>query len=196
MSNKKFRTLKKTKFSFFLSLWMIITPLYAEVEQITITWDAFICQSDCVSLIEQNLRSVRQVTSLQVNGAAGKAVMGWSPNYPFSYDSLRLAASGVGIFFDTVHITVRGTISHDTDNFYLVSNGDDARFLLIGDLIREENRYVPPYNLATHPLPPETIEIFKQAEKNHFPVVISGFLFRPEHYPRTLIASQIKVLKE
>ncbi len=165
----------------------------AEVEQVIVTWNAFICQNMCTPFLERHLGAIREVTNLQINAASGAAVMSWDPNYPFSYEPFRYASSAAGIRIDSIRLRVRGTISHDNSNLYLVSNGDDARFLLIGPLHPEPGRYIPKYSLATHPLPPETQNQLLEAERKGFTVVISGPLFLPHFYPRTLICEQVKV---
>jgi hypothetical protein len=186
MENKKW-------ISLLLILLVFGNTAQSEVEQIVLTWNAFICQDMCIPLIERNFEAIREVRNLQINAPSGVAVMGWDPNYPFSYEPFRYASAAVGIHIDTMRIRVRGTISHDIDNVYLVSNGDDARFLLIGPLHPEPGRYVPNYSLDTHPLPPDIKDRLLEAERKGFTVVISGPLFMPSHYPRTLITEQVRV---
>ena len=185
--------MKKIGWLGLFALLVCINSLPAEVEQIEIRWNAFKCLDTCVPLIQRNLLAIKHVTNLQINARSGTAVMGWNPNYPFTYEPFRLASSATGIHIDDVRIRVRGTIAHDGDNFYLVSDGDDARFLLIGPLRPESGRYIPNYSLATRPLSVTVKEQLLEAEKNQFTVVISGPLYLPRRYPRTLITEQIKV---
>jgi len=184
----------KTKYwNLLLFAWLgCAFPLQGEVEEILLTWNAFKCQDVCIPLIERNFGSIREVNNLQINAPSGIAVMGWNPNYPFSYEPFRYAAAAVGININTMRLRVRGMISHDEDNVYLVSNGDDARFLLIGPIHTEPGRYIP-NNLVSYPLSSEAKEQLLSAEKNQWTVVVSGPLFFPSHYPRTLITEQIKV---
>ena len=185
--------MKKIGWLGLFALLVCVNSLQAEVEQIEIRWNAFKCLDTCVPLIQRNLLAIKHVTNLQINARSGTAVMGWNPNYPFTYEPFRLASSAAGIHIDDVRIRVRGTIAHDGDNFYLVSDGDDARFLLIGPLRPESGRYIPNYSLATRPLSGTVKEQLLEAEKNQFTVVISGPLYLPRRYPRTLITEQIKV---
>lgn len=166
----------------------------SEVEEIIVTWNAFKCQNICTPLIARNFSAIKEVNNLQINAPSGVAVMGWNPNYPFSYEPFRYASAAVGIRINSMRIRVRGTISHDEENIYLVSNGDNARFLLIGPIHPEPGRYLPIYSLATHPLSPEARERLLETERKQWTVVISGPLFLPSHYPRTLIAEQVQIL--
>jgi len=184
---------KKNWLGLLLTLMAIGNPLQAEVEQIVVTWNALKCLDICVPSIQRNFGAIREVNNLQINAASGAAVMGWDPNYPFSYEPFRYAAAAVGISITSMRLRVRGTISHDYDNIYLVSNGDDARFLLIGPILAQPGRYIPTTSIDSHPLSPEVRDKLLSAEKNRLTVVISGPLFLPKHYPRTLIAEQIKV---
>ena len=184
---------KKRWIGFLFIFLAYLNPLRAEVETIIVNWDAFKCQDLCTSLIARQFSAIKEVSNLQINAPSGTAVMGWDPNYPFSYEPFRYASAGVGIHITSMRLRVRGTISHDIENIYLVSNGDDARFLLIGPLHPEPGRYVPNYSLATHPLPPEMRERLLEAERKRLTVVISGPLFQPSHYPRTLIVEQMSV---
>jgi hypothetical protein len=175
------------------ALFVTVNFLQAEVEFIQIRWNAFKCLDICTPLIEKNLNAIRNVTNVQINARSGVATMGWSPNYPFSYEPFRLASSAAGIHIDDMRIRIRGTIGHDFDNFYLVSIGDDSRYLLLGPISTVPGRYIPKYNMASYPLSRDTKEQLLEAEKNGLTVVISGPLYLPSRYPHTLIAEQIKI---
>jgi hypothetical protein len=169
------------------------TSLMAEVEQIIIKWNALTCLSLCPSSIQMNIEGIRQTSNVQVNGFSGVATMGWSANYPFSYEPFRAAFAATGVLIRDMRVRVRGNIRHDADNFYLVSIGDDARFLLIGPLQPQPGRYIPKYSLVSYPLSPRIREQLMVAEANNFTVVISGPLFLPEKYPRTLVTEEIRI---
>lgn len=170
--------------------------LQAEVEEIVIRWNASTCLETCIPLLGKSLAAIASVNNLQMNGRSGTAVMGWNPNQPFSYEPFRLASSAAGVRILDMRVRVRGTIAHDSDNFYLVSIGDNARFLLIGPIQANGSNYVPYYNLLTHPLTGPVVAKLLEAERNQQTVSISGPLFLPTHYPRTLVAEQIKFNKE
>jgi hypothetical protein len=177
-----------------LAFLAIGSALEAEVEEVAVTWNAVKCLNACVSLIEQNFNGIHEVSDLKIDSAAGRAVMKWRPNYPFSYEPFRYASAAVGIHITSMRLRVKGTVSHDSNDVYLTSSGDDSRFLLLGPIQTEPGRYTPKYNPATHPLPPEMRDKLLDAEKKGLPVVISGPLLLPSHYTRTLITEQIKVI--
>lgn len=174
-------------------LVVIEKSLLAEVEEIQLRWNAISCLETCIPLLQRNLMGIKHGTNVQINGRSGVAVMGWNPNYPFSYEPFRAAFAATGVLILEMRVRVRGTITHDVDNFYLISNGDDARFLLIGPLHPEPGRYVPHYSLTSYPLTPNIKESLLRAERNQLTVIISGPLYLPEKYPRTLITERIKI---
>ncbi len=186
--------MKKLGWSLLLGLCAFGNSLPAEVEQITVRWNAVTCYDTCTPLLENNLKAIANVTNLQMNGRSGAAVMGWNPHQTFSYEPFRLASSAAGVRLLDVRVRVRGTIAHDADRFYLVSTGDGARFWLLGPIVTGDNRYVPRYNPESYPLVgPVKTQLLEAQEKGQT-VVISGPLYLPTRYPRTLIAEQVKII--
>jgi hypothetical protein len=185
--------MQKTWISLLLVFLTCAHELKGEIEEVIVTWNAFKCQSTCAAQIQQNFSVIQAVKNLTVNAAIGTATMGWDPKYPFSYEPFRYAAAAVGIRITTMRVRIRGTISNDSNNIYLVSNGDRTSFLLIGPIFTEPGRYTPKYNLTTHPLSAETRARLLEAEREGVNVVISGPLFLPSHYALTLISEQIKI---
>lgn len=173
-----------------LLIW--ISTLQAEVEEIIIRWNAILCLETCIPRLEENLKAIKHINNLQINSRSGTAVMGWNPNETFTYPPFRLASAAVGIHFSDIRLRVRGTITHDVDNYYLISTGDGGRFLIIGPLLVEPGRYTP-NNIITHPLTAQMKFQLDDAEQKKQTVTISGPLFFPSHYPRTIIAEQIKI---
>lgn len=170
--------------------------LFGEVEEIQIKWNSFKCLSPCVDSIAQHLKGINTISDLQINGQGGTAVMKWSQNIPFSYEPFRgaFAAAG-GIKIREMRVRVRGKISHDSSNYYLNSTGDQSSFQLIGPIYTEPGRYAPK-NIASHPLTSEMKDQLSEAENHNATVVISGPLYLPSHYPRVLLAEDIKVEKK
>lgn len=169
--------------------------LNGEVQQINVTWNAFKCQSSCVSQIKSNLEGIAGVEKLEINSQAGSGVIIWKPNVPLSYEPFRYAAAAVGITIDSMRVRVKGTILRNGNNFFLISDGDGTTLQLIGPVASQPGRYIPLYNLASHPLSDAAIEALTRAEQNRSSVLISGPLFLPSYYPLTLIAEQIKLSK-
>lgn len=175
---------------FLLMIWGEI--VYGEIETVEVKWNAIKCMNICTPLIERNLIDIGTISNLQINERSGVAVMGWDPNQPFSFEPFRYAFSASGIRISDIRLRVRGTIAHDSDNFYLVSIGDGTRFTLVGPLYPERGRYIP-LNVASHPLLPKVKDQLLEAENNRFTVVISGPLYSPNYPPNILVAEEIKI---
>ncbi len=170
--------------------------LKAEILEIAISWNALLCLNVCVPTLQQELSYIPNVSDIQINSRSGNAVMRWKPNYPFSYEPFNLATRTVGIRISDFRIRVRGTIRHQQDNFYLVSEGDNTQFLLIGPILAEPGRYIIKHNIATHPL---SIDLRRQLQiisANQNIVEIEGPLFEPSRYWLVLEVEQLKVSEE
>lgn len=181
---------KKTWLHLVLGSLMINSILLAEIEQVSIAWNAFKCQSTCVSQIEQNLRTIKAAQDLKVS-ASGFATMKWDSNFPFSYEPFRYASAGVGIHITDMRVKVKGTIIQQGRDLYLVSDKDKTQFLLLGPLLSEPGRYAPS-NVDTHPLTPGMRNKLLDAMHTNSVLNISGPLLLPSHYHLALIAEQIK----
>jgi len=166
--------------------------LHAEIEQIRVSWNAFKCQTTCVQQIQQSLNAIKGVKSLKIDGPSGIANIEWDPTTPLNYEPFRYAAAAVGINID-MRVSVKGIISHENENIFIISDKDQTRFLLIGPILVESGRYIPKYNLATHPLPTDIKEQLLDIERKRVSVVISGPLFLPAQYPLTLVTEHIKM---
>lgn len=177
----------------FILILIIRNDLYSELEEIQLNWNAIACLETCIPLLERNLRAITPGRDLQINGHQGVARMSWNPDYPFSYEPFRAAFAATGILVREMRVRVRGTIRHDMNNFYLHSTGDGALYVLLGPLNPEPGRYVPKYNIVSYPLSLRLKEELLDAEKNQYTVIISGPLFMPEKYPRTLISEKVQV---
>jgi hypothetical protein len=177
-----------------LSLFILglMPSLNGSVEEIVIKWNAFTCDNVCVPGIEMNLNSIKRIDNLKINARSGVAVMTWDPNYPFIYEPFRLAMSAAGVRINDIRLTVKGRITSDSENFYLISNGDLAKFWLIGPIKVQEDRYIPK-NIASHAFDAETKMRLYDAQDNGLDVTVTGPLYLPTQYPRTLVAGQIKI---
>jgi copper chaperone CopZ len=179
--------------SILLLCFTCIQEIKAEIEEIVVTWNAFKCQPTCVEQIQQELSGIKGVKNLKINASAGAATMEWNSTYPLSYEPFRYASAAVGIKIISMRVRVKGKISHDSGHVYLISDRDGSRFHLIGPISTEPGRYIPKYNLDTHPLLEETKEQLLVVEKSGRSVVISGPLFLPSFYPLTLVTEQINI---
>lgn len=183
---------RKRWLSLLLLCFTCTQDLRAEIEEIVVTWNAFKCQDTCVQQIQQQLNSIKGVKKINANPSSGAAVIEWDPNVQLSYEPFRYASSAVGIKIISMRVRVKGKISHDGDNMYVISDKDGTRFHLIGPIHTEPGRYIPKYSLDTHPLPDNTKEQLMTLEKAGRSVVISGPLFLPSFYPLTIVTEQIK----
>lgn len=188
--------MQKQILTLFFSLFIATKGLIAEVEEVILRWNALLCLDICAPGIQRNLAGIREVSNLEINDRSGIATMGWNPNYPFSYEPFRLAMSAAGIAILDMRLRVRGTIAHDSSNVYLISNGDGARFRLLGPLMVDQDRYIPRYSMETHPLPPSVRAQLLDAELRGYTVLISGPMYLPAQYPRIITAEQIKILSD
>lgn len=166
--------------------------LPAEIQELTISWNAFKCQSSCIQQIQQHFTTIKGIKNLKINPSSGVANIEWDPNEPLNYEPFRYAAAAVGININTMRVGVKGKIDHSGNNLILISDKDGSRFHLIGPIHTESGRYTPKYNLDTHPLPQDTIEQLLDIERQGRAIVISGPLFLPSRYPLTLVTEQIK----
>lgn len=178
--------------SLIMSFLFIKTFLCAEVENIVIKWDAALCLDVCIPLLERNLRSIKGVTDFTINPMAGAAEIEWDPNVPFSYFPFNTASRATGLRLSDIRVRVRGTVSHDPSNFYLVSLGDGVQFQLVGPG-KASFGYTIQANIANHPLPAYRQEQLLDAENRRQIITVEGPLFEPNRYSLMLITEQIFV---
>lgn len=190
-------SLSKVIFGLVLSLNLIsFSGLRAEIQQIVMGWNALLCLNICIPMLQQQLSYIDNLTDLQINPRSGHAVMGWKPNYPFSYAPFNLATRTVGVRISDFRLKVRGTINHQQDNFYLISTGDNTAFLLVGAIRAEQGRYVVQSNIANHPLSANLRNQLQIASANQQIVEIDGPLFEPQRLWLVLEVAQIKFPKD
>lgn len=173
-----------------LLIFLTSRDVTAEIEEVTVTWNAFTCQGPCLALINQNFKGINGVKNLQVD-PSGTAVMKWDSAYPFTYEAFRYASKAVGIHIRTMRVKVKGKVLQEGKDLFLVSSKDNTRFFLIGPVKAEPGRYAPT-NIALHPLTPGMIDTLMDAEKRNSTISIEGPLFLPGYHKLALIAERIK----
>jgi hypothetical protein len=161
--------------------------LMAEIEQITLKWNPAVCSDICSSTLEKNFQTIKGVSNLQLDHKAGTAAMNWASGIPFSYNPFYAALHSQNLRIKDIYLRIRGNITHDTENFYIVSLGDNTRFHLIGPVQEQPGQYVIQANIATHPLSAELREKLSTAEKNKQTITIEGLLFEPTRHVNTLV---------
>lgn len=185
--------MRRSLFNFLsVSFLLLFSSVCAEVENVVIKWDAALCLDVCIPLLERNLRSIKGVTDFAINPQAGTAEVTWDPNTPFSYYPFNTASRATGLRLSDIRVRVRGTVSHDTANFYLVSLGDGIQFQLVGPA-QAQFGYVIQANIATHPLPAYRKEQLLDAENRRQIITIEGPLFEPNRYSLLLITEQVLI---
>lgn len=194
MQSKKVGLMRK--FFFLLFTFFSSFFLNAEIIQVIAYWDALKCLDYCTPRIRANFSAIQGVGDLQLNAPAGSATIEWISPYPFSYQLFYYAAAAAGINLNDLSILVKGKIVHDPANIYLISDGDQLRFTLIGPVKPTFLSHRPSSNIALHPLSQELVSKLLEIENRRETITIFGTLFAPRKYPNTLIVQQIKVLNE
>lgn len=164
------------------TMTLFCMSLLGEIREVVLSWNPAICLDMCIYGLEKNLRELPFVASATFNARAGTAVLKWKKDMSFNYEPLLFATRSIGVTIRDVRIIVTGKISHDGDNYYLLSTGDGTRFLLLGPLIYEPGRYSVRFSLETHPVPPGLMQKFLEAEKNDAILLIEGPLFEFTNY--------------
>lgn len=177
-------------------LFLFIQKSSAEVERIMISWNTIICDGACNQRVKASLQKIKPVIDVQINDNQGVANLLWDSRYPFEYDPFRFAAGEAGIRFNDMRLKVKGKIVSNEKNIFLISDIDSAQFLLIGPTKIDPYRYVVPNNIISHPIPPRMEAQLLNARDLNQTVLVSGPLFLPRSYDRTLIIEQIQILEE
>lgn len=175
---------------------LLFFTLQAEVEEVLFTWDAALCQEQCIPLMERQLSSIRGVGSYVINPRAGRARIIWKPNDQFSFGFINLATRSVGIRQIETRVIVRGTITSIGGDFYIVSLGDRTRFRLMGPLRTRPGDYTIQANVANYAMSPMTIAKLHDAERKNLIVRVHGPLFEPERFYLAIIITKIEYPQE
>jgi hypothetical protein len=181
-----------------LILSLCVTNLAAEVISVRLKWNDVACARDCRNNIQSIIQRVKGVSSLAIDPGFGEATIGWDPNVPFSLDAITTPIRSYGVRLDAINISVRGTISHDSMNVYLVSSGDRVRFLLLGPTRVEApgtNRYVMERSAANHPLGDAMKAQLLDAENKKQVVTVDGQMFNVEQHTLNIVISSVKYPK-
>lgn len=165
-------------------------PLVAEIEKISLSWNDFYCVGTCPNDMRKNLLDINEIKDLEMS--PGYATMKWNASTHFSYEPFRYASAAVGIHISMMRVKVIGHIQQKGVEFFLISDGDQTPFFLIGPLKIEQGGYSPS-NIQTHPLTQNLIAKLTDAEKRNLKVVIEGPLLVPSFYTRALIVEYLHV---
>lgn len=183
------KLITKTLF-FYLLLAMNASPLTAEIERVTVTWNAQICLDACVREIARQLQMINGIAEIVISQPQGQADLRWKPKSPFSYDFIKRSVEGAGAGIRDIRLQVRGTLVITPAAVLLESLGDNTRFVLLSPAQQSFYKNVPQINFDTHQLAPEMRQSLVDAATHSEVVVIKGPLLRP-NYGLYLIIEQI-----
>jgi len=159
--------------------------IYGEIEQITVKWAQGYCLKQCEENLRTKLRTVQQIAEYSVPAGSAQALIRWKPKVKFSYLTLNTIIKGLGgIHIDQVYIKVRGVIEHDARYPYLVSIGDDTRFILLSpiNVSQQASQSVVPHNVDSYKIQPQLKQKLIQYENEYRVVTIQGTLLDPWRY--------------
>lgn len=175
---------------------LLQSALFGEVENVVIKWNAALCQGFCETALANQLNSAPPVASYRIDPYKGIADIQWKPNAPFTFGVLNFASRSVGFRIIETRVKVKGTIAHDQENIYIVSLGDNTRFILLGPLSTIPGQYAVRASRASYPLPEDWAEWFLAMEEDSQLVTVEGLLITPQTYILAISVEQVKFLEQ
>lgn len=187
--------MKKALFGMFalIATFFNQSPLQAEIQQVDIFWTAAACDERCVRFLERQLKAIPGVQSVKVFPEGGTAELFWKPRSEFKWERLNLAMKRLGLKLKETQVSIRGTISHAGNNFFITSLGDATKLEILSPALLSETQYVERNNVQSHlvrePLRSQLLEV----EKNHQLVLMKGPLFEPWRGGNYIIADSVTI---
>lgn len=180
----------------FAASCLFLSSLSAEFQQIQVRWTPGLCGEDCINNLRREFAKIPGFQEAEFGPS--QVDLKWKPNFPFTFQSINAATRMVGIRLQDVRIRVRGHVSRrDAHTFFLTSEGDNTRVILIGSAPPEPTGYTVVQNVETHALSPDVQEKLEEAAANKTAVVVDGPLFMPFQMPSLrLVVDQLKVEKK
>lgn len=164
-------------------LSVLFSPIVAEVEKITITWTALLCNQRCIEQLERHFTRIKGVAGVNFNQQAGLVEIRWKPNIPFSFAPINTTMSLVGLSIRDIRVKVRGTIRASGKNYRIISLGDNTSFTLLNPVTPYRGTVTVEFNPANRELSPEMRQKLYDAQRQNKLAVIEGPLFMPERSP-------------
>ena len=171
-------------------LWCF-TPLFGEIQQIILTWQAGLCSNTCIQALEKRLKEIPAVQELRFNPSAGMATMHWSAGATFWFEPFNTATRMVGIRLSTIRLKVSGKVVKEGSFFYLNSTGDTSRFRLIGPLQASAENYTIQQNVTNYSLSPQMVAQLNEWADKKTTISVSGPLFEPNRPALILIVEDM-----
>lgn len=175
-------------------LFFSFESAYCEVEKVVVTWKPGYCSPNCLVQLRQRLGSIPNVAEIKFEAGQNQAALRWAPNQSFSWEIINVTMRSVGVSLHQTFATVRGTIGHSGDAFYIQSLGDNTRFLLVSPLNIISTGAASINSLETSKLSPEARDLLLTAELARQIVTIEGPLFEPwRSNPLYLTAQRVAI---
>lgn len=162
---------------------------------VRVKWNSISCQRACYERLLPRLQAIPGVDHVEFNSAYGEAKLFWRPDKPFDLNAvvtvLRLYAGARTL---DMGVEVRGTIYHSGNQVFLVSSGDNLRYLLLGQVPAQDssNRWHMERSIFNRPLDPVLLVRLMEAETNNEIVTINGLLTRISSRELFLIILNVK----
>jgi len=175
-------------------LFCCLAPLNAEIDTVTITWNAALCDKTCERLVQRRLEDIPAVSRVDISG--GQATMYWKPGEKMTYLMIRRPTQFVGISIDAMYVKVRGTVRVVGDKVELTSIGDGTKFELTSAPAPKYGTYTQYTASELYKLRPEELNAFKKAAQEDAMVSASGFLLMPYRLQLTIVLDNYRVEQE
>lgn len=161
-----------------------IHPLMGEIELVLVKWAQGYCQRNCQEGLRTRLRTIPQIAEFNVEGEQAQAQIRWKPKAKFSYPTLNMIIKGAGIHIDQVFMRIRGIIEEDRGHIYLVSLGDETRFILLSPISvsGDPSQGVARHNAESYKLQQSMKEKLLADQAEYRVVTVQGNLFDPWRY--------------
>lgn len=185
---------------FLLGLFVFL-PLccFAEIQEIMIRFNPGVCNRNCPAFLQETmLKRVPAIKEIRMNATEGRMDMVWRPNAPYNYQTIDYAMRWVGLSILEMRMKVQGKMSHNGDNFFLTSTGDNTNIQLFSQIKPSENLYVERNNISAYTVDEAVRAKMLDAEKNNLLVFAEGQVLMPWRYltPPVLILSNFKFVNE
>src|SRR5262245_15811121 len=118
---------------FALIIWSV--AVFAEIEQVTISWTPGLCLTQCEKVMQQQLSAIPSVEEIKINQPAGRAYIKLKPGTAFSFAPYNTAMRLIGLSIQEIRVTVTGQILSQGSNYVIKSSGDNTTFILVNPIV-------------------------------------------------------------
>lgn len=164
------------KFFAILLFLSISLDISAEIQRVTIKWNAALCFATCERDLTIAFRNVPAIQGFKIDPQAGVAEVKWNPSVPFNFPAFSAISRATGMRFKEIRVQASGQIKQEGQNMYLISRGDGTHFLLMNPLEGEPGRCLVGSNLNQN-TSSELTQRLLQAQASHQLVTVEGALY-------------------